>query len=435
MTRYVIWGASHRGRLLYELLGEKRIVAYIDSNPEKIGKDFQNCPVIDYDTYKKNYRQYVVIITMVFGGGVTDLLQKDHIFYFNVENCPPEFMGYGLTRARCALKGKRLPMPDRIILYGSTLYTILAYERLQTEGCKNISIFLPSRMKEEERRMFLQAFPDMHITQTYDSKGATLLLTEKVKELEPEWRDVPVVDIVDWTQYVPEYYNDRIESLKNKHEGKRCFIVATGPSMTYEDLTCLDNNHEFCISMNAIFTCFSKTKWRPDCYVILDADGVLLWQDMFFKMTDIPYKFIADCQPYFDYTQLDDSWYVYHSILDEFSIKNMLFSEDFSRKAYNGATVTYVCIQLAVYLGFKEVYLLGVDYNYKENEKNHFTDQEELDEVFDGINGQNRIQTISYFAFQKAREYADEHDIKIYNASRKTCLDIFDQVKFETLFN
>ena len=113
----------------------------------------------------------------------------------------------------------------------------------------------------------------------------------------------------------------------------------------------------------------------------------------------------------------------------------MLFSDDFSRKVYNGSTVTYVCIQLAVYLGFKEIYLIGVDYNYTANAKNHFTEQPELDGVFDGMSGQNRIQDISYIAFQKAKEYASNHGIKIYNATRTTCLDVFEQVDFDTLFS
>ena len=75
-----------------------------------------------------------------------------------------------------------------------------------------------------------------------------------------------------------------------------------------------------------------------------------------------------------------------------------------------------------------------MDYNYSQNTKNHFTDQQEPDDVFDGINGQNRIQDISYTAFQKAKEYASEHGIKILNATKKTHLDVFEQVEFETLF-
>ena len=77
--KYVIWGAGHRGRILYELLGKDRIAAFIDSNPEKIGKSFGGCPIIDYTTYKERYISNIIIVSIVFGGGVTELLKKDHI--------------------------------------------------------------------------------------------------------------------------------------------------------------------------------------------------------------------------------------------------------------------------------------------------------------------------------------------------------------------
>lgn len=434
MTKFVVWGIGHRGRILYELLGKDRIIAFIDSNPEKIGKMYEDCPIIDYKTYKERYKSFSIIVSITFGGGVTELLEREQLFYFHVEKCPPEFMGYGLHTAKHALEGKKPDFPDHTVLYGSTLYTILIYEKLQEEGYKDIAVFLPSSVNEKWRRLFLEMFPKIRIARLDEINSKHIFLTEKVKQLEPELKGAAVTDIVDWTKYISDYHNPKIETLKNKYKGSRCFIVATGPSLTYDDLARLNNSHEFCISMNSIFTCFEETKWRPDCYTVLDADGVLVWQDQFHKMTDIPYKFIADSQPYYDYTQLDHSWYVYHSILDDFSIRNMLFSDDFSRKVYNGATVVYVCIQLAVYLGFQEIYLLGVDYSYKENIKNHFTRQAEPDEKFDGMNEQNRIQDISYLAFQKAKEYAAAHDIRIYNATRKTCLDVFEQVDFDTLF-
>lgn len=434
MVKYAVWGAGHRGRILYELLGADRIAAFIDSNPAKTGTTYLNCPVIDYETYKKEYRRYVIIVSIVFGGGVTELLERDRIFYFNVEQCPPEFMGYGLNTARHALKEWDLKIPDNAVLYGGTLYTVLVYEELQKRGRRNLSVCLPSSMEEKMRSLFSEMMPEIRTIQSKEIDSQTILLTEKTRGLEPELSGCPVLDIADWTQYVPAYHNHKIEALKNRFRGRRCFIVATGPSLTYADLSRLHDNHEFCMSINSIFTCFPETPWRPDCYTVLDADGITMWQGEFHKLKDIPCKFIADCQPYFDYTQLDESWHVYHSILDDFSIKHMLFSEDCSRKVYNGSTVVYVCIQFAAYLGFKEIYLLGVDYSYRKNGKNHFTKQVEPDEQFDGMNGQDRIQRISYEAFRRAGEYASSHGIKIYNASRKTCLDVFEQVDFDTLF-
>jgi len=435
MIKYVIWGAGHRGRILYELLGKERIIAYLDSNPDKIGKTYLDCPIIDYSAYKAKYKSYAVIVTMVFGGGVTEILEQDQIFYFDLEKCPPEFMGYGLTIAKNWFKNKEWNFSDGILLYGSTLYTVLVYEKLRKQGYQNISVFLPSSMNQKKQIMFSKMFPEICLAQKNNLHCNTILLTEKTTDLEIDLKNVPVIDIVDWTQYIEDYQNRKIELLKDQYKNRRCFIVATGPSLTYDDLACLHQNHEFCISMNSIFTCFPKTQWRPDCYTVLDAGGILMWRDQFHKLKDVAYKFIADSQPYFDYTQLDDSWYIYHSILDDYSIKNMLFSDDFSKKVYNGSTVTYACIQLAVYLGFQEIYLLGLDHNYKKDVRSHFTDQAEPEEIFDGMNEQNRILDVSYAAYQKAKKYALENNIKIYNATRKTCLDVFEQVDFDTLFD
>ena len=54
--------------------------------------------------------------------------------------------------------------------------------------------------------------------------------------------------------------NKKYKALKNKHEGKRCFIVCTGPSLTLEDVNKLKNEYTF--SMNNIFKCYDKTDWQ-----------------------------------------------------------------------------------------------------------------------------------------------------------------------------
>ena len=60
----------------------------------------------------------------------------------------------------------------------------------------------------------------------------------------------------------------RYVALKNKHEGQRCFIVCTGPSLTLDDVNKLKD--EVCFSMNSIFKCYDKTEWRPKYYGISD---------------------------------------------------------------------------------------------------------------------------------------------------------------------
>jgi len=53
----------------------------------------------------------------------------------------------------------------------------------------------------------------------------------------------------------------RIQEFKGKYKGQRCFVVATGPSLTVEDLNTLHKNNEVVFSMNTIVKAFEKTEF------------------------------------------------------------------------------------------------------------------------------------------------------------------------------
>lgn len=430
--KYVVWGAGHRGKILFELLGEDKIIAYIDSNPEKIGSSYMGRPIIDYDTYKSHYIQYIVIVSLTFGNAVCKTLEQDGIFYFNIEECPPEFMGYGLRTAQKYFRDFHMDIGygEKLALFGGTLYTIEVYEKLCQLGYDVVSIILPKAMGKQQREKMKVCCPQLCRT---DSTVDKIIVTDKRFYSEDGW-SIPSIDLIEWSNFIPGYYNEKIASLENKFKEKRCFIVATGPSIRYEDLNTLYKNKEFCISINAIFKCFEQTLWRPNVYVILDAEGVKEYSSSFVQLSEVEYKFIADVQPYFDYHSLDSTWLVYHSILDDYSVKHMLISNNVAHRVYNGGSVIYACMQIAMYLGFKQIYLLGVDFSYLKGKKNHFIEQFEPDNIFDGMSLQNKIQEISYLSFCKARNYAEDHNIKIFNATRGGYLDVFERADFDTLF-
>jgi hypothetical protein len=118
-----------------------------------------------------------------------------------------------------------------------------------------------------------------------------------------------------------------------------------------------------------------------------------------------------------------------------------LFSEDASNALGEGYTVTYNAIQIAVYMGFKEIYLLGVDHSYAVNLKADNTVEKKetksySDILSDGIDKVDNLPRIDYstLAYTAAEKYAREHDIKIYNATRGGALEIFPRVDFDSLF-
>ena len=106
-------------------------------------------------------------------------------------------------------------------------------------------------------------------------------------------------------------------------------------------------------------------------------------------------------------------------------------------------------MQCAVYLGFREIILLGVDHSFvreirkdgtvevNKGNKNHFANYQTND--FWG-NGLNDVETVLFpvdfatMAFETAKQYADTHGIKILNATRGGKLEVFERVNFDSLW-
>lgn len=243
-----------------------------------------------------------------------------------------------------------------------------------------------------------------------------------------------VKDIYNWIDYIPDYQNLQIKELKNRYNKRRCFIVVTGPSLTFDDLEKLKRNREFCMSVNTIFLCFNDTEWRPDQYVVVDVDAIDKYGDDIRKM-DVRQKFIADSSIDFDYDSLTEEFLIYHSVFSKDVMDKGLISNDFSKYAYNSGTVTAVCLQLAMYEGFEEIYLLGCDCSYFKTGIQHFNEPETMQirryNVID-----DAVQMLKYHinAYQKIKEYAENRGIKIYNATRGGYLEVFERTNFDALF-
>ena len=85
-------------------------------------------------------------------------------------------------------------------------------------------------------------------------------------------------------------------------------------------------------------------------------------------------------------------------------------------------------------MGFAEIFLLGVDFNYTKNvydHQNHF-------EGCDTPQNRIRLNTVyperTLLAYQAANKYCKEHEIKICNATRGGKLEEFERVNFDSLF-
>lgn len=218
---------------------------------------------------------------------------------------------------------------------------------------------------------------------------------------------------------------------KNRYLGERCFIICTGPSLSIEDLNKLRNEYTF--GMNSICLLANKTNFRPTFYGCID-EGVYkkLKNDMeefcgsqttmfvsnrIAKYRDCPlgWKVIPVNVAYHTY----DRWFK-----NKFWCK---FSDDCFRLTYDMFSVTHVLIQLAVYMGFKEIYLIGADCNQIKGKQLHFKDYGVFDATIDTARERNIV------GFEEVKRYSDSHGFKVYNATRGGMLDVFDRVDLDNI--
>lgn len=217
----------------------------------------------------------------------------------------------------------------------------------------------------------------------------------------------------------------KLLDYKGLHNGERCFIIATGPSLTMEDIESLKNENT--ISMNSICKLYEKTDWRPTYFAVQDNLVFESLQEIIRAHKEVP-VFISDNIPskfkrekeWVEFPT-DTKYHSYDILRKKYYAK---FSDDAYDIVYDGYSIAYSCIELAVYMGFKEIYLLGADCTYL-GEKEHFVDS--------GVEDRARKYATPKLivGYEKVKEYADSHGIKVYNTTRGGVLEVFPRVALE----
>ena len=433
--KFVIWGAGDRGQRICYHIGAENVVAFIDSDKKKQGKSLYGKQIIDFEQYIKEY-PYICLVVSTHEDQVMRILKEKKIkHYFCMSDCPEDFQsGYPRDFLKEALK-RDVNYDKCYVVYGDSLYSVLLYRWIMELPLKKDAyLFMGKGCNEIIKRHLKSEWKDHVIDEFNKNVNADEILITINEDRFDIRRDIPLEymgitrNVLRYSENIKEYHNYKIEKYKNLHAGKRCFVVATGPSLRGEDLDVLARNNEICISMNSIHKIFDQTIWRPNYYVTSDYRQMRDEKEVLDYMEKTK-CFIADTYEPFIKEEHAPNILIYHvGIL--WNMEGFIpFSNDFSQTVYNNGTVTYCAIELAVYLGCKEIYLLGTDasgINGNYQKYGHFYEEKELEAVC--------LSHQVYVSYMSAKKYADENNIKIYNASRGGELEVFQRVKFDELF-
>ncbi|MGB2865501.1 MAG: glycosyltransferase [Sedimentisphaerales bacterium] len=154
-------------------------------------------------------------------------------------------------------------------------------------------------------------------------------------------------------QQVLNTSRELLSQYKDRHRGQRCVIIGNGPSLNKMDLSFLKN--EITFGMNRIYLLFDKWDFRPTYYVSVNP---LVIEQSVEKIREItaPRFLTMEGLPYIGTAE--------ENIFIQRRPGGAYFSDD-PRKGCWWPTVTYAAMQLAYFMGFSEVILIGVDHYFK----------------------------------------------------------------------
>lgn len=243
-----------------------------------------------------------------------------------------------------------------------------------------------------------------------------------------------VKDILEYNLRDRTIKRKELQKFRNIHNGKRCFIVGTGPSLKLEDVEIL--KYEYTFGVNSCFKIFDKTTWRPTYYVVTDPKFISdMGKELDKCSEEITCGFCGDKTEWHgsNIHPITTSQ-IYMNVPRRGFIKRILektkydfMTKDLSQGIINGHTVVFSAIQIAEYMGFSEIYLLGIDCNYKGKlQYSELTSHTH-------INNPNAADLMVIDYLYAKRHCEKTGKLHIYNATRGGMLEVFERVHLEDI--
>ena len=212
----------------------------------------------------------------------------------------------------------------------------------------------------------------------------------------------------DYSMVVADFYQ--------KHAGCPGWIIGNGPSLLEMDLGHLQDSVTF--GANRIYKydgfvpkyyCIEDwllmrqirqeiDEWEPDVIKFIPTD---LLKYLTIKENVIPVNFIREKNPKHQYA----------------------FSADCAKAVYWGSTVTFMMLQLSVYMGCNPIYLLGMD-GIKSGKPKHFYEQ-------DGVKNNTAKYDKVNTAMNVAVSFCAGAGVEIFNATPNPVTSFWPLVKYE----
>lgn len=194
---------------------------------------------------------------------------------------------------------------------------------------------------------------------------------------------------------------EKIGDFRGLHDGKTVFILASGPSLAEADLGPL--TRRMVIGLNRSSLIFPDTHYHctMDERLFVEHSEALRKSRYLFTLEDRPFGIAIPL------------------------LGSEGFSFDLTEGIYSGYTVAYFALQIAVFMGFKQVFYVGLDLKHRNNQT-HFFGRDPVSDNHEQTEFPKMIRMLSYAATRLLSS-----DVHVFNCSPSTTLDCFQRVSLD----
>ena len=170
---------------------------------------------------------------------------------------------------------------------------------------------------------------------------------------------------------LPDRSFEELGLLKNAHQGETCVIVGNGPSLNLTDMQLVSKFPYFAV--NSFFLLEDKIERPPDFYVVEDT---AVFKDNFEEIVNFEAELKLFPTMYKEkllsartaeelgnplFFRMNQGFYGRRTG----ALGYPRFSQDASQRVFCGQSVTIINLQLAYWMGFSKVLLVGMDFSYQ----------------------------------------------------------------------
>lgn len=233
----------------------------------------------------------------------------------------------------------------------------------------------------------------------------------------------------------PQSWRSRsvLRRWKDRYPNGKAVILCNGPSLLKVDFEMLQRSGVFCLGLNKINLLFERTHFRPGCVVAVNP-LVLEQNAAFYNQTDLP--LFLDRAAVAAVHARDNVAYLHSNGFPR-------FARDCSISLFQGYTVTFVAMQLAFHMGFRQVALVGADHTFATQGPSNKTvvsegkDESHFDPTYfsAGMHWQLPDLFQSEVAYTMARDMYAAYGGRLVNATYKGKLEVFEREALDNFLN